>query len=79
MSASDQSVVMTREQQDSLALALATGIFNCDSQQGRPTTRLQFMSGQWPNNERAEGGLCFVALVSVMQSLIQQHTSRSSS
>ena len=73
--ASDQPIVMTREQQDRLALALATGLFNCDSQQKQPTTRIQFMSGKWPDNERAEGGLCFVALVSVFQSLLQQHTS----
>ena len=54
---------MTRQK---LANAIARHIFECGSEPNRPTTRLQFKSGVWPDNERSEGGLCEIALARVI-------------
>lgn len=47
-----------------LAELLARRLFECGSSQ-RQTKRLALKSGEWPDNERDEGGMCEEAVVAV--------------
>jgi len=45
-----------------LADKIAAAIFECGAYRGSPCNRIQFMGGRWPDNEKAQGGMCFTAL-----------------
>ena len=50
-----------------LGQKIARAIFECNADAGvPPTTRLQFMSGKYPDHESEQGGLCEIALAGVI-------------
>ncbi len=46
-----------------LAQKIAREIFKIGDEPNSPTQRIQFIGGEYPNNEKPQGGLCEVALV----------------
>jgi len=49
-----------------VAEELATAVFSCGNELDSPTTRIQFMSGQWPHGEKPQGGLIQASLETVL-------------
>ena len=49
-----------------LAEILARDIFATGEFRDIKITRLQFMSGKWPDNEKTQGGVCEKALVNII-------------
>lgn len=54
--------MLSNEYIESLASSIADAIFKVGYEPGEPTTRIQFMSGEWPDNEKEQGGLCLDSL-----------------
>jgi predicted membrane chloride channel (bestrophin family) len=54
-----------------IAYHLAREIFAVGDESSSPATRIQFMLGKWPDHERAAGGLCEIALASVIHSRLR--------
>lgn len=62
----------------SLAQKLAEAIMRQgDHRDGTPCNRIQFMVGEWPNNERENGGLCYMALVGLIASVLAENENAS--
>lgn len=59
---------------EDLSKAIARGIMTCGDEPESPSTRLQFMSGQWPEQEKAQGGLSEEALARLVESLLRRNT-----
>jgi hypothetical protein len=57
---------------DRLAKSIAEAIFTCGNEFESPTTRLQFMSGEWPDHERPQGGLSKEALEHVIYNALDE-------
>lgn len=57
---------MNRDEAIQTAKHLARAVFECGSEPNAVITRIQFMSGRWPDNEKERGGLCEQALVGVL-------------
>jgi len=56
-----------------LAGIIAEAIMECGDEPERPTTRIQFISGSWSENtEKTQGGLCKVALASLIQDTLNR-------
>jgi hypothetical protein len=49
---------MTNIEQKNLAAKIARRIFQYGDEPNSPCTRLQFKGGEWPDNERNQGGTC---------------------
>jgi hypothetical protein len=56
----------TRDDAIKLAKHVARKVFEAGSCPHRIATRIQFMSGQWPDNEKPQGGLCEEALAGII-------------
>lgn len=54
-----------------MATKAARAIFVCGDERKRPTTRISFVSGEWPDNEKQGGGLCEEALTNVIFSALR--------
>lgn len=49
---------------------IARAIFSCGDEPGRQVQRIQFLGGEYPDNETKQGGLCEIALANLIQSVI---------
>lgn len=63
------SEAINNNELNSIAKHIAREIFKTGDEHGKPTTRIQFMSGAWPI-ETAQGGLCEPALENVVRTAI---------
>ncbi len=64
--------------QSTLAQKVANEIMKMgDRIDGEQCNRIQFMVGEWPNNERENGGLCYMALVGVIASVLAENEAAS--
>jgi hypothetical protein len=56
-----------------LGALVARDLFAIGDEYKAPTTRIAFISGQWPDNERAQGGLCEDALARDLATILEKH------
>ena len=49
-----------------ISASIAKAIFECGTEYSQPITRIQFMSGKWPDHEKPQGGLNQEALRAVI-------------
>ena len=57
---------------EQLANKIANGIMAVGTIRNVKATRIQFMSGKWPDNEKSLGGLCEKALAQIIHGVLEQ-------
>lgn len=65
---------MTKAEASELASILAREIFKLGDEPNSPCQRLEFKGGEWPDNEREQGGICEQALVEFLAKQIKNST-----
>ena len=55
------------------AILLSAELFECGNELKSPVHRIQFMGGEYPDNERAQGGLNQAALTAWLESALRRH------
>jgi hypothetical protein len=50
---------------------VAREIFKVGDEPEGPATRIQYMTGTWPENEKAGGGLCEIALAALIHTRLR--------
>lgn len=55
-----------------LARLLARRLFMAGDEPGQPATRMQYMSGTWPDKERPQGGMCEMAVMSLFKTVLDE-------
>lgn len=58
-----------------LALKIARGIFSVGDGPFK-CTRIQFMSGEWPSHEKAQGGVVEPSLAAIIDEVLKRHDTR---
>ena len=58
---------------EKLAQNITDDLFESGDEPGSPTTRIQFMGGEWPDNEVAQGGFNKDACAAFMRHMIEKH------
>lgn len=59
---------------NNLAETIARKIFEVGDEPNSPTQRLQFMGGEYPDNEKTQGGLCEIALAEFIADIIEEQS-----
>lgn len=59
-----------------LALKIARGIFSVGDGPFK-CTRIQFMSGEWPSHEKAQGGVVEPSLAAIIDEVLKRHDNNS--